>query len=142
MKDLASAKEVEKEPPLIKPTPKECPAIIARKSQEDAICDSVRPVDHAKTSVSTADISAGQTQASTAPSKPQPAGASAKDVVEKGSVANYPERLPPLGLPKDVWYAIVTFLSVYILAPLVVEAIKVRMAKHHPLRGGDAEAQQ
>jgi hypothetical protein len=130
-KGLAKAYEAKEEASAIKPRPNEYVGTNARKSQKDSICNSFQPLDQAKRSVSKSD-NAVITQAPNMASKSKP-GAIQNDDIEKGISANKPQRTSVLGLPKDVWYAIATvFGAVFssILAPIVVEIIRGRLARH------------
>jgi hypothetical protein len=114
----------------VKPKPKEYVGTDARKSQKDLICDSFEPIDQAKR-VSKSD-DAEITRAPNAERRSKP-GAIQKDDREEGISANKLQRAPLASLPKDVWYAIATVFGAiftYILAPIVVEIIRGRIARH------------
>jgi hypothetical protein len=90
--------------------------------------DFCQPVGQAEKRVSNS-VKGDKYQAANVENQSKPAGALQKDEIEKGISTNQSP-----GLPKDVWYAIATVFGAvftYILAPIVVEVFRGRIAKYH-----------
>ena len=118
------------EPPAPLPPASERGGIIARTSHKNFFSDTSPPLDQARTGVAKTDH-AEKSRVPSMAGKLKPAEAAKKKAVEKGNTANPPEKAPFSGIPRDVWYAIVTIfgaLFTSILAPIAVEIVRERMA--------------
>jgi hypothetical protein len=120
-KTLATAMEESKEPPSRESPPRESAQTIASVSPKDVMGN---PSDNS-----------AKTQAPNVEdmSKPRPESLRTDDM-DGPTSASQPQRILRDDLPRDLWYLLATVFGAvftYILAPVVVEIIKGRLARHH-----------
>jgi hypothetical protein len=129
-KNLAPVELVEPQPPPSSiPKPTEHPETIAWRSKKTSWSEPPRPAEQSSTPGSKTDNTDKRRPAGAA-NKAKPAGMPKKDPGEKTIAATPPANVPLSGIPRDVWYAILTiFGAVFtsILGPIAVEIIRERM---------------
>ncbi|HMF16113.1 MAG TPA: hypothetical protein VKE98_02850 [Gemmataceae bacterium] len=149
-KNLAPVELVEPQPPPSSiPKPTDHPETIAWRSKKTSWSEPPRPAEQSSTPGSKTD--ADKRRPAGAASKTKPAGTPKKDPGEKTIAATPPANVSLSGIPRDVWYAILTiFGAVFtsILGPIAVEIIRERMiisrqqAKQQNGEAGECVAKQ
>ena len=128
-KNLAPVELVEpQQAPTSIPKPTDHPETIAWRSKKTYLSEPSRPAEQSSPTSKT--DPADKRRPAGAANKTKPAGTPKKDPGEKTIAATPPANVPLSGIPRDVWYAILTiFGAVFtsILGPIAVEIIRERM---------------